>query len=145
MLHVPVHTWHLLCMLTLNITNHTVNYTYSSCELTSCSTCKIWQFSGIPLIWWDAIARRRVVFPVPLRPTRPYRRPKAMVTVASCNTIQCHTAGLQADSAPGLQIDDVFHILDCRELHHILHRPDNEQGHTACTSQFAITALWTSL
>ena len=38
----------------------------------------------MPLIWCWAIALSSVVLPVPLRPTRPYRRPKASVRLASC-------------------------------------------------------------
>mmetsp|Transcript_18986 Transcript_18986/g.32471 ORF Transcript_18986/g.32471 Transcript_18986/m.32471 type:complete len:345 (-) Transcript_18986:94-1128(-) len=57
--------------------------TVSSPPTTSCSTCKIWQPGGIPGSSWCDRARSNVVFPVPLRPTRPYRRPNASMRLAS--------------------------------------------------------------
>ena len=36
----------------------------------------------MPAIWRDANARRNVLLPVPLRPTRPYRWPAASVSDA---------------------------------------------------------------
>ena len=46
-------------------------------------TCTL---SGMPLMLCEAIARRNVVLPVPLRPTRPYRLPSANTSVAFCET-----------------------------------------------------------
>ena len=61
------------------------------------------------------MARSRVVLPVPLRPTRPYLRPYAIVTVASCTTMSCvyvqalsFVATLPLSRAPAIEKCNIF-------------------------------------
>mmetsp|Transcript_15050 Transcript_15050/g.32613 ORF Transcript_15050/g.32613 Transcript_15050/m.32613 type:complete len:258 (+) Transcript_15050:1478-2251(+) len=61
----------------------TASITAVSSPTTSCSTWSTWQLSGMPLISCVARARKRVVLPVPLRPTKPYLLPNASMRVAS--------------------------------------------------------------
>lgn len=57
---------------------------YPHPEPTSCSTCRIWQLEGMPLMARCARWRSRVVLPVPLRPTKPYLPWRGAATQHSC-------------------------------------------------------------
>mmetsp|Transcript_3193 Transcript_3193/g.11561 ORF Transcript_3193/g.11561 Transcript_3193/m.11561 type:complete len:401 (-) Transcript_3193:236-1438(-) len=54
-----------------------------SSPFTSCSTCMMRMSLGMPSSSYAAMARRNDVLPMPLRPTRPYRRPATSFTDAS--------------------------------------------------------------
>jgi len=61
----------------------TQSRTVSSPPEISCSTCRIWQLLGTPLISPPLSALRNVDLPAPFRPTRPYLRPQTSVTSQS--------------------------------------------------------------
>ena len=90
----------------------TASSTVVSSPTTSCSTCRIWVVTGMPFIWCRLSARSSVVFPVPLRPTKPYLRYQS----ASLTPVTSGAVAGRSSGAMQCQLSPVRSALSSTEL-----------------------------